>query len=109
MQKHENFTLLEEQKSQLCLSCQACCKLSYVEVSQNLQNQPNLTFLSFKGFEFFTQGEHLFLILKKPCQHLTPKGCKVYAERPQACKGFDGRKDPLIAKQCLWNKLKEGK
>lgn len=107
IQKLENIDLLEQQKSKLCLSCQACCKLSYVEVSQSLNNQANLTFLAFKGFQFFESNLHLFLILKSPCKHLSPKGCKIYSERPVACKTFDGRKDPWIGEICKWSKLKK--
>jgi Fe-S-cluster containining protein len=34
------------------------------------------------------------------CPHLTKVGCDIYEHRPQACREYDGRDDPLMKGIC---------
>jgi Fe-S-cluster containining protein len=47
----------------------------------------------------------LFVIVNRPCQHLTVFGCKIYPERPRPCREFNGLRDPIMRQHCAWKSI----
>lgn len=99
--------LTDEEKSELCIQCQACCK----QLPMSLKHEPDSAlFQSVAGF-FLAHGceaqiiQNTFVVsIPHVCQYLTEKGCAIYERRPQICQDYDGRKDPRLYNKCLWNK-----
>jgi len=110
---YEEVQKIEKLRSQACLKCFKCCKITLMPV--DIRSKEEFAFLETKGFEFFVSGmggtdeSTLFTIIHKDCKHLTKLGCKIYDKRPEACKRYDGRDDPVLTKACLWWQIKEDK
>jgi len=98
--------LTPEEKSALCLKCQYCCKVAFIPVN------PHSGLVSFyrdvRGIEVrFTEGLNPWFVVNQPCQHLTPKGCRIYDKRPVDCKFFDGREMLFNREKCLWYQVEQ--
>lgn len=105
--------LSEEQKSALCLECGGkCCR----ELPISLAYDPDSEMFK-KISSFFMQHGCRAVIIQKTlvmkvphvCQHLLPDSkCAIYENRPVMCRDYDGRKDPTLFKECLWNRQEDG-
>ena len=91
-------------KSDLCLKCFECCKLTVIPTAYDKDNKKAWEFYEAKGFKVGTHGEAelIHVIIPWHCAMLTPFGCKIYKDRPKWCRLYDGRLDPFV-KHCLWN------
>jgi len=105
-----------DEKQKLCLKCLKCCKILLVPITKEMPYGLH-RFFSPKAQEFWgtrrcrmyidAKADRPWLVVNFPCPHLTDKGCGIYDTRPLACRDYDGRKDPYLAKVCLWNELEE--
>lgn len=89
--------------SEICLSCQACCRV-YMTPMPWARPQDLL-----KAKEFYkARGakkviaiyNRIWCVWESKCPHLTKVGCDIYEHRPQACREYDGRDDPLMKGIC---------
>jgi len=93
-------------KQALCLTCLKCCKLiAFPTLYPN--NKIVKELYETRGWltKYDEKMDTLWIYKEVPCQHLGPKGCLIYNKRPKACKGYDGRNDPILKEDCLWNQL----
>jgi Fe-S-cluster containining protein len=97
-----NDILTDDQKSELCRKCRYCCEYVFLPLAEGID------YIRFyrdvRGMDVKFNKFRPWLILHDPCQHLTDKGCKIYKDRPDACKYFDGRKMIFYSDKCLWKK-----
>jgi len=101
------FKNLAERKSLLCRDCRACCKeihfeQQFPEVEQSLAA---LQFYRSRGLNVLVENRTLLIRVPHICQYLTSTGCSDYTNRPQACRLYDGRKDPFLKDICKWKEL----
>jgi Fe-S-cluster containining protein len=98
------------QKQQLCVDCRKCC--GYVGVYTDptiyeLSEKEVIHFYEARGATVTRDGEHLFIVFKLPCPHITPKGCAIYNKRPKICKIYSGLEE--FGKECLWSSIEKKK
>jgi len=72
-----------------------------------MDNQNAVDFYNVRGAAVYETPTLPLVAFKLTCQHLTPRGCAIYADRPQACRDYDGRDDPVLDGECLWNGITE--
>ena len=106
----EKVNLTKQQE--LCLSCMECCRwLTFItEVPKDKVNYmtPLYKMRDCKVTVMPRGGKAVVVILvPKTCHHLSPIGCAIYQTRPQACRDYDGRRDPVLKDICKWNELEE--
>jgi Fe-S-cluster containining protein len=101
----EEMEKIEKLRSKACLACLKCCSIALLPV--DFKDTAEFAFYEVKGFEMFIMGGRMYTTIYKKCKQLTPLGCKIYANRPDGCKYYDGRLDPVVTKVCLWHKIKE--
>lgn len=91
-------------KSELCLECLKCCReIGWYVNSRDLHM---IHFYGTRGCEMFDDGNGSVLVtMPAVCKQLTDKGCGVYKDRPLVCRTYDGRNDPKLKGECLWNLL----
>jgi Fe-S-cluster containining protein len=99
-------------KSDLCLECLECCKwLVYPLPVRKDQPQDVVDrtkhFYETRGCETMLYKNRFLIKIFSPCQHLTPRGCAIYDDRPLLCKNYDGRDSPISKDDCLWLVLGE--
>ena len=98
---------LEKEKSDLCLTCLACCKALAIPTPYVYSNAEFKEFYRVRGCGIVpVTGEEFSLVwLRIACPHLTIEGCDIYEDRPEWCKKYDGRLDPLMKDICKWEEL----
>jgi len=82
-----------------CKGCTECCK----ELAFQFDGMVDSTFREFykvRGCMLRYLKDSTFLTIPTPCQHLRDYGCKIYDERPENCRQFDGRTHPLLKGIC---------
>ena len=99
------MTLTEKRKSQLCLQCMACCQQLNLPILR-APHKDVIAFYETRGLNVQVLDNIIYILLDHTCAQLTGFGCKIYAQRPRACKDYDGRKDPFMKDRCLWGKEK---
>ena len=67
-----------------------------------------MAFFRARGCSFKIKKNGLHIVIPAPCPHLNKDGCDIYEMRPEDCKVFDGRNDPLVKDVCLWDKRNQG-
>jgi Fe-S-cluster containining protein len=65
-----------------------------------------LEFYKTRGCKLVYADGLMLVAMEYVCPHLTPEGCSIYEDRPDWCRQYDGRKDPVVAEKCLWGKEK---
>jgi len=101
----ENHLLTDEEKSALCMKCQACCK--YIPITLpvtpgNDQYERLIEYFQKRGCEVAKRGDYTFVRIPSKCVHLGPEGCRIYEERPEMCRLIQGDTDPGFVDICLW-------
>lgn len=99
--------LTDEEKSALCLQCQKCCKVLPISLRYEPESAMFKTISTFfieHGCDAMVIGNTFVISVQHVCQHLTEEGCSIYEKRPEVCRNYDGRKDPRLARECLWSK-----
>ncbi|MBI5641062.1 MAG: YkgJ family cysteine cluster protein [Nitrospirae bacterium] len=100
---------LQNEKERLCLSCMKCCREVIVYTHPVLYSCPAEMLVEFyqaRGFSVTRLKEDaIILSFKHDCQHLTPAGCDIYDQRPEACRDYSGIED--FGDECLWSQLKK--
>ena len=95
---------LEKEKSRLCLECMKCCKFIKVRLTEFPTKRTRELYEAKKVKIYYEKETGLyFLLIPYRCPQLTPHGCAIYENRPQACKDYDGRLDPAV--DCKWKEL----
>ena len=95
-------------KSSLCVQCQRCCRQLHFQILIPPTKEEMLkTFKFFKarGIELRIISKSLIAVIPSTCPQLTPQGCAIYADRPEACRQYDGTKDEILKDSCLWSYL----
>ena len=93
----------DKKKSKLCLQCLECCKVIAIPV-EHVSPETIELYVARGCWLAPLSGGRYGIVIPFPCPHLTPEGCDMYNNRPQVCKDYDGKKDPLMADKCLWIK-----
>ena len=95
---------MEERKlrSDLCLQCLECCQKFRLPVNKFI-TQRDRDLYKARGFELARIHGVQFLVFPHICPQLTPEGCKIYDTRPDACKMYNGLRDPVV--DCKWKEL----
>ena len=96
----KNDILTDQEKSKLCMECQWCCKWVFLPLAIGPNYLP--FYKGVRGMDIKFHNFNPWLVLYAPCQHITPEGCAIYKNRPEACKDFDGRKMIFYSDKCLW-------
>ena len=91
--------LTQEQKNELCLSCQWCCRNILMRVPAI--DEPFMQFYHAWGVHLEMFDGLLFAVLPHKCQHITEKGCGIYDKRPVVCRGANGS-DEITKMRCQW-------
>ena len=97
---------LNTKKSKLCIACQACCKVFYVPT--RVKSKEEMELYKLRGCKVANFKGNQVIIVPLHCPQLTPQGCRIYGNRPDVCKAYDGTKDPLMKHKCLWIKSNQG-
>ncbi len=101
-------TKVLSEKEKLCIACQKCCKELFIYTHPVLYSCPAGPLVDFyraRGFDVKRLEEDaIILSFKHTCPHLTPEGCDIYEQRPEACVNYSGIED--FGEECLWSKLK---
>jgi len=84
-----------------------CCKVFYVPTRVSSKDQKR--FYELRGCKVKNFKGSQVVVVPLPCPHLTLKGCDIYDTRPQVCREYDGREDPLMMDKCLWKKENQGR
>ena len=106
--KKSKIDISDDEKSKLCLECMACCKILTFPIHYNLEST---SFYLTRGLRLHYEHRYDMFVVEIP--HVCPQldeehGCKLYKDRPDACKQFDGRNYAATEGVCKWPKLKEG-
>jgi Fe-S-cluster containining protein len=96
----KNDIITDEEKSAICRKCQWCCKYVFLPLAEGPNYIP--FYRDVRGMEIKFHKFKPWLIVNDPCQHLTKEGCKIYKNRPDACKNFDGRTMIFHSEECRW-------
>ena len=97
---------ISTKRRKLCLKCQACCKLIYIPIIH--PSNEAIEFYEARGCTFIASQGVRCIAIPSICPQLSPQGCKIYDNRPEACRDYDGRKDPLLKSVCLWDTANQG-
>ena len=92
-----------ENRQRLCLECLECCHV--IAVPTFLRGDRFKEFYTKRGFRVMMHQGLSLVVLRSTCPHLTDKGCSIYEQRPQVCREYDGRKDPIMRYICKWKEL----
>lgn len=103
----ETPVLTPEQR--VCVECQECCRYLTFIVNQDVIERHREIYEA-RGcvIRQITGNPTFALRVPSVCQHLQPYGCDIYETRPQECKDYDGRYDPLLQDLCKLINFKRG-
>ncbi len=91
-------------KSDLCLACGRCCKvlILYAPRPDFLHEPQAEEFFKARGVTIIEKGQRWYKVgVPSVCPHLgDDNACDIYETRPQGCREYDGRKDPIV--ECDW-------
>ena len=104
MKQSEKSTEKKKTKSELCIECQECCKILKIPVGRFLDYNAR-DFYNARGIDIIFHEGMLMFLLPHTCEKLTPEGCRIYEDRPLACRVYDERTDPVV--NCKWKELEE--
>ena len=110
---------LERKKQDLCLACLECCKhlvffvrpqaavgQTWIRALRELESFYKIRGCGFKKLTNNWGGIETCLVeVPFPCPHLTKYGCDFYNDRPDICRKYDGRRDPMMSATCRWREL----
>ena len=92
-------------KQELCLSCLECCKVIAFPLPIEYSKKHVLEFYKVRGWEVVNYNRFYLAVKKEVCPQLSINGCTIYDSRPETCKAYDGRYDPIVADKCKWKEL----
>lgn len=96
-----------QRREDLCLQCMECCKIIAVQAPYCIDNKDFVEFYHTRGCAIIATKSLPVIVIENKCPHLTDKGCDIYNRRPEWCRMYDGRIDPVLRHVCLWGKGKE--
>lgn len=82
-----------------------CCKTLAFSLPKKSLTKQTREFYAARGSKFKKQGKIIWVVVPSICPNLTAFGCKIYSQRPVACRMFDGRNFPFMDGICKWNEL----
>jgi Fe-S-cluster containining protein len=90
------------EQEMICIGCQECCK--WVTFTINFYTEKQrielIEFYEARGFNVVKHADSIEIMIPSTCPNLTMYGCKIYGSRPESCKRYDGRLDPLLKDKC---------
>lgn len=92
--------------SEICINCNECCRwMSFTLNPPNAVAEGELAhYYTLHGCKIVrVVGQQRMFVVMVPCicRQLGDDGrCAVYEERPDLCRNYDGRQDPLMRKYC---------
>jgi len=97
------------QKEMICIGCQECCKwITFtISVEDKKRHKFLCDFYKARGIQVVEHSNSIEVMIETICPHLTKYGCNIYGERPEACRIYDGRKDPLMKDFCKLDRNKK--
>ena len=99
---------IEKKKSQLCVSCQECCKYLVFIMDKKTLTIDHQILYEARDCEILYTNDQVHILLTSVCNHLRSSGCNIYDTRPKLCQVYDGRRDVFFKDRCRWNELEEG-
>ena len=88
------------QKENPCGDCTYCCEvLSFV--SRSVPPSIAREFYRARGCKLHHTKQATFITIEYPCPHLEKgKGCGIEGSKPESCRNFDGRNNPVTREKC---------
>ena len=118
MKKYKVDLKLTPKQIKHCKKCGKCCKVMWFPVPFHPDDDMSMLtdFYTARGCTIMSdQKSMLYIVVPLPCPHLTDNGCDIHKTKPEICKLYDGRQDPVIKEVCkLWwtgqprNRLRKG-
>ena len=86
----------------ICIGCGKCCQVVTFTINYTVKKQCDemVEFYKARGFRVKTHKDCIEVIIPTVCPNLTKYGCSTYGSRPELCKKYDGRDDPIIKDVC---------
>jgi len=100
------MSLNATKKKKLCLKCQACCKA--IAIPTLRPSERDMIFYKARGCKLSQFKGALCIVIPSICPQLSKDGCKIQDKKPMDCQDFDGRKHPVTAGICLYNRANHG-
>ena len=96
-------------EQRVCVGCQACCCYLTFIVSEEIIKQYSEIYTA-RGCKITSMKGNKSYALRVPsvCPHLQDWGCDIYEDRPQHCRDYDGRYDPMMQDLCKLINYKRG-
>jgi Fe-S-cluster containining protein len=107
------MSLSDEEKSDLCMQCQACCR--YIPITLPFQPTGDhynriVEYFTGRGCDVARKGDYTFVRIPSECIHLEKDGhCNIYDARPSLCRLMNGDTDPSFTDLCLWVKTEKAR
>lgn len=92
---------MADENQELCLKCMECCKGLAFSTPFKDDNPLAIEFYKARGCGIHSADGNLMVSINIDCPNLTSFGCRIYEERPIACRIFDGRKHIVTKDKCL--------
>jgi Fe-S-cluster containining protein len=93
----------------ICIRCQECCKWMTFTLDGGRQRDQLIEYYEKHGCRVVTEEKigwsKVQVMIPYQCPNLTEKGCAIYTQRPQFCREYDGRNDPLLRDVCKLPKM----
>lgn len=90
---------------EICVRCQECCK--WTTFILTAPSEELLHHYRIRGFTIKTIKNRHHIMVPTVCPYLIASGCYIYKARPQTCRDYDGRDDPVMRSRCQLPKRKE--
>ena len=90
------------QDEMICIGCQECCKCFTFTINCRDKKEHDYLceFYKARGIQVVKYEKSIAVVIDSVCPHLTKYGCDIYSTRPEACRKYDGRNDPLMRQFC---------
>ena len=90
----------ENNKDNPCGDCHYCCEV-LTFVSRSIPPSIAREFYKARGCMIHHTKDATFITVPYPCPYLDEeKGCLIEDSKPESCKNFDGRNNPVTRERC---------
>ena len=108
------YEMTGEEKSKLCQKCGDCCKFILLDIHRPDRKDVSIGWMEVRGMSVVKKGDRFWKVrIDYPCPMLVEDDgtfkCRIYDNRPLACREFDGRMEvPESGLKCAWKVGKSG-